>query len=154
MDPGMVSNTRLYGAAIAVVSGLYSLYVATSASRMVASSWLMAVLGVVVLVHGLVLVSLYAERLGDASGPLMVAYAIVMLLNQALLATDLLDDGSPMDAGDGGMMTASADTGAGMTEVGAAMGWDVGMVALAVLMLVSGIIMARSGGSMTRTSRL
>lgn len=129
----MVSNTRLYGAAIAVVSG-YSLWNASTASRMVTSSWLMLVLGVVVLVHGVVLLTDFADRLGDASGPLMVGYALVMLLNQILLGTGAMADGSGMGSEMGGSVTT------------AGMGWDAGMVALAVLMLVSGVIMHRGEG--------
>lgn len=128
----MVSNTRLYGAAISVVSGLYSLWSASMMSRMV-SGWLMGALGVVVLVHGAVLLTDYADRLGDASGPLMIVYAVVMLLNQALLATGMLDDGSGM-----GM-----SSGMGGSTITAGMGWDAGMVALALLMLGSGLIMTR-----------
>ena len=122
----MVSNTRLYGASIALASGLYSLWSATGAPQMAASSWLMLVLGVVA--HGVVLLTPYAERLGRASGPLMIAYAAMMLLNQALLGTGTMDDGSGMGMGGG-------------------MGWDAGMVALAGLMLVSGLIMTWNGGS-------
>lgn len=131
----MVSNTQLYGAAIALVSGLYSIWSASMASRMVTSSWIMAILGLIVIVHGVVLVTKYADRLGSASGPLMIAYAFVMLLNQLFLATGMLDDGSGM-----GMTNAMGQT--GMT---AGMGWDGGMVALAVLMLFSGFIMTREG---------
>ncbi|WP_336136885.1 hypothetical protein [Natronomonas amylolytica] len=127
----MVSDTRRYGASIAFVSGLYSLWSASMASRMVTSGWLMGLLGVVVIVHGAVLLTPYAERLGSASGPLMVVYSLVMLLNQALLGTGMMDDGSGM--GMNGGMGGSAMT--------AGMGWDAGMVALAVLMLVSGVIM-------------
>ncbi|QLD86578.1 hypothetical protein HWV23_12855 [Natronomonas halophila] len=132
----MVSNTRLYGAAIAFVSGLYSLWSASMASRMVTSGWLMGVLGVVVIVHGAVLLTEYAERLAGASGPLMIAYSIVMLLNQAFLGTGMMNDGSEMGMNggmSGGMASSSMTTG---------MGWDAGMVALAVLMLISGLIMA------------
>lgn len=132
----MVSNTRLYGAAIAFTSGLYSLWSASTASRMVTSGWLMLVLGVVVVVHGAVLLTDYADRLGDASGPLMVAYALVMLLNQSLLGTGMMADGSGMGM-NGGMSGSAMTTG---------MGWDAGMVALAVLMLFSGLIMHRDGG--------
>lgn len=131
----MVSNTRLYGAAVAFVSGLYSLWSASTASRMVTSSWLMLVLGVVVIVHGAILLT-DADLLGSASGPLMVAYALVMLLNQALLGTGMVDDGSGMGMG-------SEMGGSSMT---AGMGWDAGMVSLAVLMLFSGLIMHRDGG--------
>jgi hypothetical protein len=136
----MVSNTRLYGAVIAFTSGMYSLWSATSASSMTTSSWLMIALGAVVIAHGAVLLTAVAESLGGASGPLMIAYSAVMLLNQALLATGILDDGSGMgmNGGMGSSMTGS-------------MGWDVGMVALAVLMLSSGVIMTR-GGSMSADS--
>lgn len=134
----MVSNTRLYGTVIAFVSGLYSLWSASMASRMVTSGWLMGILGVVVILHGAVLLTGYAERLGDAGGPLMIGYSLLMLLNQALLATGMLADGSGMgmDKGMGSSMGGSAMT--------AGMGWDAGMVALAVLMLASGVIMTRN----------
>lgn len=137
----MVSNTRLYAAAIAFVSGVYSLWSATSASRMVTSSWIMGVVGVVVIVHGAVLLTDYANRLGDSSGLLMVVYAAVMLLNQILLGTGTLNDGS-------GMGMSDSIGGSSMT---AGMGWDAGMVALALLMLTSGIIMIR-GNSMQNAS--
>lgn len=138
----MVTNTRLYGASIAFASGLYSIWSASMASRMAASGWLMAVLGIIVVLHGAVLLTDYADRLGSASGPLMIAYAAVMLLNQALLGTGMMDDGSSMGM-DGGM---NGGMGGGTT---AGMGWDAGMVALAALMLVSGIVMARDRNSMT-----
>lgn len=129
----MVSNTRLYGAAIAITSGLYSLWSASMASRTTTSSWLMSLLGVIVIVHGGVLLTDYADRLGRTGGPLMIVYALVMLLNQTLLGTGMMDDGSGMGMG-GGM------GGSGMTT---GMGWDAGMAVLAVLMLVSGLIMLR-----------
>lgn len=128
----MVSNTRLYGASIAVASGVYSLASASTGSRMTTSGWVMALLGVVVLVHGIVLLTSYADRLGEGSGPLMIAYAIVMLLNQALLGTGTLD---------GGGMGMGQGMGGGMMPSG--MGWDAGMVMLAALMLASGLIMTR-----------
>lgn len=71
------------------------------ASRMVLSSWLMLLVGAVVVVHGVVLFTDYAGKLGRASGPLMIVYAVVMLLNQALLGTGLLDDGSGMGMNSG-----------------------------------------------------
>ncbi len=138
----MVSNTRLYGAAIGVVSGAYSLWSASTASRMGTSGWLMAVLGVVVLVHGALLVTDYADRIGDASGPLMIAYAVLMLLNQALLGTGTLGSmGTGMNGGMGGM---NGGMGSGTNAIGG-MGWDPGMVAIAALMLASGLIMTRGG---------
>jgi hypothetical protein len=130
----MVSNTRLYGASVAFVSGLYSLWSASMASRMVTSGWLMSLLGIVVIVHGAVLLTDYAEKIGGASGPLMVVYSVLMLLNQALLGTGMMDDGSGMGM-NGGM---------GGSTMTAGMGWDAGMVALAVLMLASGVIMTNS----------
>ncbi|AUX10833.1 hypothetical protein AArcSl_3227 [Halalkaliarchaeum desulfuricum] len=142
----MVSNTRLYGAAIAFASGLYSIWSASLASRMVASAWLMLILGAVVLVHGAVLLTTYADRLGDASGPLMIAYALVMFVNQALLGAGVMDTGGGMGAD--GMSTADgmATTGMGGSGITAGMGWDAGMVALALLMLASGVIMTRGSG--------
>jgi hypothetical protein len=147
----MVSDTRLYGAAIASASGLYSVWSATTAARMVPGSWLMLALGVVVLVHGGVLLTDAADRFGGASGPLMVVYAAAMLLNQALLAAGVLDDGSPVDGGTGGGMDGGMGDG-GMSggmggDVAAGMGWDPGMVALAALMLASGLIMARGAAA-------
>jgi hypothetical protein len=140
---GMVSNTRLYGAAIAFASGLYSVSNASAASSMGTSGWLMLVLGTIVLLHGIVLLTPYASRLGAASGPLMIAYSLVMLLNQALLGTGMIDDGSGMGMSDGMGMGSSAMT--------AGMGWDAGMATLAILMLVSGLIMTR-GDSMADAS--
>lgn len=137
LRPGMVSNTRLYGAVIALASGLYSVWSASMAPRAATSSWLMGLLGVVVLVHGTVLLTNYAERLGSASGPLMIVYSVVMLLNQALLGTGMMANGSGRGMSDemgGSTMTSG-------------MSWDAGMVALAVLMLVSGLIMTRGGES-------
>lgn len=134
----MVSNTRLYGATIAVVSGAYSLASALTGSRMGGVAWAMALLGGVVVVHGAILLTDVADRLGGVGGPLMVAYAVLMLLLQGLLAAGLANRdgmGSGMDGGMGG----SPMTGG--------MGWDAGMVALAVLMLASGLVMTRAEGS-------
>jgi len=131
----MVSNTRLYGASIAGVSASYSLWSASMATQAGPSSLLMAALGVVVLVHGALLLTPSADRLGNASGPLMVAYAAVMLLNQALLGTGMTNDGM---MGYGGMN-------GGAMGMNGSMGWDPGMVSLAVLMLASGVIMTQSG---------
>lgn len=139
----MVSNTRLYAASIAFMSGVYSIWSATSAAQMVTSGWIMGVLGVVVIVHGAVLLTGYANRLGDSSGLLMVVYAVVMLLNQVLLGTGTLGDGRGMGMSDG----------MGGSSMTAGMGWDAGMVALALLMLVSGVIMVR-GTSMGDTSQM
>lgn len=140
MDDGL-STTRLYGSVIAIVSGAYSLWLATSGADMTNSAWLMLALGLVVLLHGVVLVTPLASSLGRASGPLMIAYAVVMLLNQAWMTTDMGTGG--MDGGmDGGMN-------GGMGGMDPAMaGPDAGMVAIAILMLASGIIMTVRSGRM------
>ena len=136
------SPTRLYGSSIAIVSGVYSLWLATSGTAMTGGAWLMLLLGVVVLLHGVVLVTPLAESLGSASGPLMIVYAVLMLLNQAWMGTRQMWWGStdgmggPMDGMNGGM----GGTIGGMD--GAMMaGPNAGMIAIAVLMLVSGVIM-------------
>lgn len=122
-----LSTMRLYGSLIALVSGGYSVYLATTGRGMSASAWLMVVLGVVVLMHGVVLLTPLAVRLGSASGPLMIVYAVLMLLNQAVMAS----------MGSSGM----GDGMNGMNSVAAGMGWDAGMVAIALLMLASGAVM-------------
>lgn len=136
---------RQYGAAIALVSGLYSLISVTAGSGMMGSNsgLLMAFLGVVVVIHGVVLLTPYASGLGTASGLLMIGYSLVMLLNQTLVGvTGSANWGMGMGSGmDGGM---SGSMGSTMT---AGMGWDLGMVALAVLMLISGVIMTNQSSS-------
>ncbi len=118
-----VSTMELYGSAIALVSGGYSLYLATAGPEMTGSAWLMLVLGLVVIVHGIVIVTPYAAAIADLSGLLMLAYAGVMLLNQA-------------------WMTTMTGTGmGGMNPMAEGMGPDAGMVAIALLMLASGVIM-------------
>jgi hypothetical protein len=133
----MNDTTRQYGAAIALVSGVYSLASATTGSGMMGSNsgLLMALLGVIVIVHGIVLLTPYASQLGNASGPLMVGYSLVMLLNQALVGVT-----GSMNWGMGGRMGTGMNGGMG-SSMTTGMGWDLGMVALAVLMLLSGIIM-------------
>ncbi len=110
-----VSSTRLYASSIAIVSGLYSVAssggMAMAGPMMTIGGWIMLVIGIVVLVHGFVLLTPTAAGLGRISGPLMIAWAAIMLLNAWLLPA-------------GGMMDASG-----------------GMVAIAVLMLASGLIM-------------
>ena len=113
----MTADTRLYASAIALVSGMYSIgsAIAGGMSMMPMSDSVMLIVGVVVIAHGIVLLTPLAERLGRASGPLMIVGAAIMLANQ-LLATM-----------SGSMMVS----------------WDAGMVALAGLMLASGLIMSR-----------
>ena len=79
----------------------------------------MLIIGVVVLLHGIALLTPLADRFGRASGPLMILWAAIMLGNQALAAT-----------------------GSSMPMMGSA-SWDGGMVAIATLMLASGLIMIR-----------
>ena len=131
-DGTNVSTTRLYGSVIAFVSGGYSCYLATTGDSMSTAAWGMLALGAVVIIHGIALLT-PAARLGSASGPLMIVYAAVMLLNQLWME--------------------SRTTGSNMAEMGEetmgqpamdgamAAGADPGMVAIAALMLASGIIM-------------
>jgi hypothetical protein len=110
-----ISTTRLYASSIAIVSGLYSTassgVMAMAGPMMTLGGWIMLAIGIVVLVHGVMLLTPAAASLGRISGPLMIAWASIMLLNAWLLPA-------------GGVMDASG-----------------GMVAIAVLMLVSGLIM-------------
>lgn len=134
-----ISSTRLYGSVIAIVSGVYSLWLATGGAGMTGSAWLMLLLGVIVLLHGVVLVTPLAATIGSASGPLMIVYAALMLVNQVWMASRS-DSGSVggMDGGMGGM------------DGAAMMGPDAGMIAIAVLMFASGVIMTlRSHDSMS-----
>lgn len=144
--PESQSTVRLYGSAIALVSGGYSLLLATTGAEMTGAAWLMLALGLVVLVHGVLLLTPAAARIGAASGPLMLAYAVVMLLNQAWIATADPTGGMNGLNGMGGMGGMGGMD--GMTGISAGMGWDAGMVALAVLMLASGVIMTTRRGTM------
>lgn len=113
----------LYAATIALVSGAYSVGPALSGisappmmDGMGVAAWLMLLVGVVVIVHGIVLLTPAAAMLGGSSGPLMVLWALVMLGIQAVGAV-------------------------GMDGIMRGMQLDFGMIALAVLMLASGAIM-------------
>ena len=142
------STTRQYGATIAIVSGLYSLISVTGGDGMMGtnSGWLMLLLGIVVVVHGVVLLTPYSSRLGAASGPLMIAYSLLMLLNQALVGTT-----GSMNWGMGGGMGMGTGMNGGMgSTMTAGIAWDLGMVALAVLMLVSGVIMTNRSTEKSR----
>ena len=112
-----VSDTRLYGAAIALVSGIYSVASALSdgMGMMPMNDSVMLLIGFVVIAHGAALLTPFAKRLGAVSGPLMIVWAAIMLANQ--LISTVAD--STMAA------------------------WEAGMVALALLMLASGVIMSR-----------
>jgi hypothetical protein len=133
-DDSSPSTVQLYGSAIAVVSGVFSILSASTASRMGGFAWFMLIVGVVVLAHGVILLTSLAERLGRASGPLMIGYAVLMLANQALLAT------RPAGSGMGNGMGTSNGMGMG-SGMGQAMAWSPGMAAVAAIMLASGVIM-------------
>lgn len=112
------AETPLYASAIAIVSGVYSIAAVAGEGMgsMAMSQSIMLIVGAAVLVHGIVLLTPAAASLGRASGPLMVLWTAIMLGNLALAAT--------MAAG--------------------SMTWDGGMVAIAFLMLTSGLIMTRA----------
>jgi hypothetical protein len=125
----MLTSTRLYGAAIALASGLYSLFAMDGVMASTADT-VMIVVGAVAVVHGVVLLTPVADRLGNASGPLMVGYALVMLVNQAVAM--------------GGGSSTDMRMGMDGSQMGEMMALDAGMVALAALMLVSGLIMLQA----------
>ncbi|MDP2731166.1 MAG: hypothetical protein Q8O55_11900 [Dehalococcoidales bacterium] len=119
-----MSTMRLYGGSIAIVSGGYSLYLSTTTGMtMDTPAWLMLVLGLVVLIHGVILLTPLAGRLGGGNGIAMVVYSVLMLLNQGWMAAMR----PPMGMASG-VMTGN-------------MTWNPGMVAIALLMLISGLIM-------------
>lgn len=101
------SPGQLYGGSISTVSGLYALYQSMAGTAAMIDMWGMTGMGLIVLVHGLLLFTSVAARIGRWNGPLMMLYAAIMLGNQFLLASML----------------------------------DVGMVAIAALMGISGLIM-------------
>lgn len=113
----MNTDTRLYAASIAFVSGVYSVAssIGGGTDMMPMNDSVMLLVGIAVIAHGTVLLTPLAERLGRTSGPLMILWSTIMLANQAVSA---MSDS---------MMTS----------------WDGGMVALALVMLASGVIMSR-----------
>ena len=96
-----VGSTRVYGAAVAIVSGIYSVTSALGGQPddMPIGASVMLAIGLVVLVHGGVLLTPLAVRLGTVSGPLMILWAAVMLANQLVAG---------MMSWDGGMVALSA----------------------------------------------
>lgn len=134
---------RLYGAVIALVSGTYSIYLSTTGIEMTTGAWLMAVLGGIVVVHGIVLVTPAIRILGAYSGPLMLLYSLLMLLNQLRLATIATGMNAEMGSGMNDGMTAGTSPGMAGTA-----GADPGMIAIAALMLASGIIMTSRSAMM------
>lgn len=135
-DGSSISTMRLYGAVIALVSGTYSIYLSTTGIEMTTGAWLMAVLGGIVIVHGIVLVTPAIRILGAYSGPLMLLYSLLMLLNQLRLATTATGMDAGMGSGMNDRMTAGTSP-----EMAGMVGADAGMIAIGALMLASGIIM-------------
>ncbi|MBS1263530.1 MAG: hypothetical protein MAG715_00713 [Methanonatronarchaeales archaeon] len=111
------NSTRLYGGSIAVISGGYSAYLSAGVGGVASTSMLL--LGIVVLVHGLAVLSGYGGP-GGLSGPLMMLWGVLMLSIQAAALA------MPMSV---------------------AMTLAPGMVTMGVLMLVSGYIMTASTGT-------
>lgn len=147
-DSASLSTMQLYGATIAIVSGLYSAYLSVSGAQMSTGAWFMLTLGVVVIAHGVVLSTPAADRLGAASGPLMLGYAGLMLLNQLRLSMSWTVAGMGGGGMDGmGSSSMRMDGMAPASEM-AMMGADAGMVAIAVIMLASGLIMTVRRGMM------
>lgn len=129
MNANDVGTSRLYGGVIAVVSGGYSIWLGATNGGL-----LMVLLGAIVLIHGLLLFAA-PGRLGNVSGPLMVGWSVLMLLNQ--LSTWWMGTNSGMESGMNGGMGSPPG-----------MGVDPGMVAIALVMLASGIVMWRDESQM------
>ena len=110
------------------MSGTYSIVASFAADTMQMSlaATVMLVVGLAAVAHGVLLLAPAAANIGAWSGPAMLLWAAIMLGNQLLAAT------VPEWASGGPMM--------GGEE------WDGGMVAVATLMLVSGLIMTRRRG--------
>lgn len=121
-----ISTMRWYASAIAVVSGGYSLYLSWTAPEMTTAMWVMLALGLVVTIHGVLLLTPFAANIVTVSGALMMTYAVGMLAIQWWI-----------DMGQSDMM------------MGESMSADPGMIAIAILMLFSGILMERRREMMT-----
>jgi hypothetical protein len=76
----------------------------------------------------------------------MLVYSVLMLLNQFRLAAGVGTGGTGGMDSTGGMGGTAGGSGMGSTMAG--MGAEAGMVAIAVLMLASGIIMTFRAGTM------
>ena len=143
---GKLSATTLYASSIAIVSGIYA--VSSPLIAMIRApamtdpdapgigGWIMLGVGIVVLLHGIALLTPVSASLRRTSGPLMVVWAAIMLLNQLLLAAV---PGFGMAAAPAGEMMGS--------PMASGTSWDAGMVAIAILMLASGLIMINRGSS-------
>jgi len=67
---------RLYGNVIAIVSGGYSSYLSTADTAMNTSSWFMLALGLVVIAHGVLLLTPLASWLKAGSGIAMIVNSV------------------------------------------------------------------------------
>ncbi|MFB6203945.1 MAG: hypothetical protein ABEK01_05635 [Candidatus Nanohaloarchaea archaeon] len=83
LELSSISTQRLYGGSIAVISGIYSIYVATfGVTGSMAVMWLMFILGLITSVHGALILTGYTGMIDPYSGPLMMAYSVFMAVNQ------------------------------------------------------------------------
>ncbi len=118
-----MSTMKLIGSIIAIVGGGYSIYFSTTSATMNTSMWLMLVLGLIVFIHGVLIMTRFASRLGRGNGVAMIIYSVLMLANQVWMETRETPIGM-----NGGEMAESTS-------------WDPWMTVIAVLMLASGLIM-------------
>ena len=120
MDLSETPPELSYGGTLAIVSGIYSFLMGSSSAM--SPFTLSTILGVIVFIHGALL--LFSpdsiSNFSRESGLLMMVYSILMLTNQVIMQLT-------------SMMMAE---------------WDLGMVSLAILMLVSGRLMVSSAVSM------
>lgn len=113
------SVARLYGGSIAVVSGIYSVYLSMYGVMMPGMSRpFMLLLGAAVLAHGAALLTPLHRRIRRVSGPLMVLWGLLMA----------------------GMQLWTYASTANLFMV------EEGMVAVGTIMAISGVLMSRRGG--------
>ena len=120
MDLSETPSEMIYGGTLAIVSGIYSFLMGSSSAM--SPSLLATILGSIVFIHGAILLfSPHSiSKFSRESGLLMMLYGILMLTNQVILQLT-------------SMMMAN---------------WDIGMLSLAILMLVSGRLMVAKAVSM------
>ena len=131
---GMRSSdtSRWYGGLVAVVAGIYAIAMAAWGPGMSYADWFLLVVGGVVFGHGVALVGGFSRRLDATSGALLVGYALVLVLSQAWLG---VRDDSPLQQGT--LSSPSVHRELGWSTLP----WDPGLVALAIVLLGSGVIM-------------
>lgn len=112
------SVARLYGGSIAIVSGIYSVYLSMYGVMMPGMSRpFMLLLGALVLAHGVALLTPLHNRVRRVSGPLMVLWGLLMAGMQ--------------------LWTYASTTNLFMVEEG--------MIAVGAIMVMSGAVMWRYG---------